>query len=76
MAIQHKPSGSVVTLSNDDHPALVSSLERELEVEKDNCIAALTSAKDWPDFQKRRGMIDGLNAAIAICQSVNARLQA
>jgi hypothetical protein len=76
MAIQHKPSGSVVTLSNDDHPALVSSLERELEVEKANCIAALTSAKDWPDFQKRRGMIDGLNAAIAICQSVNARLQA
>jgi hypothetical protein len=66
----------VVQITNDDHPALVSALERELEVEKANAIAGLTSAKDWPDFQKRRGTIDGLNAAISICQQTNARLKA
>jgi hypothetical protein len=65
----------VVQITNDDHPGLVSALERELVVEKDAAIAALTSAKDWPDFQKRRGTIEGLSAAIAICQSVNKTLQ-
>jgi hypothetical protein len=76
MAIHHKPSGSVVTISNDDHPALVTALERALIAEKDVAIAALTAAKDWADFEKRRGEINGLNAAIAICRSVNKTLQA
>jgi hypothetical protein len=69
------PIREVVQITNDDHPGLVSALERELEVEKANAIAGLTSAKDWPDFQKRRGTIEGLSAAIAICQSVNKTLQ-
>lgn len=74
MSIQHKPTGSILTISQDDHPGLVSALERELIVEKDNAIAALTSAKDWPDFQKRRGTIDGLTAAISICQQVQKKI--
>jgi hypothetical protein len=69
-----RQAAEVVTVTNDDHPALVSALERELEVEKANAIAGLTSAKDWPDFQKRRGTIEGLSAAISICQQVQKKL--
>jgi hypothetical protein len=65
----------VVTITNDDHPGLVSALERELIVERDVAIQALTAAKDWPDYEKRRGTINGLNSAIAICQNVNKTLQ-
>jgi hypothetical protein len=70
------PIREIVTITNDDHPGLVSALERELEVEKANCIEALTSAKDWPDFQKRRGTIEGLMAAISICRRTNEKLKA
>ncbi len=76
MAIQHKPSGSVVTLTSDDHPALATSLERALIEERDSAIQGLTAAKDWPDYEKRRGMINGYNAAISICRGINDRLKA
>ena len=69
-----RQGAEVATVTNDDHPGLVSALERELIVEKDNAIAALTSAKDWADFEKRRGMINGLNAAISICQQTQKKL--
>lgn len=71
------PVGSVSTLSKDDHPALASYLERELVKERDNEIqAAFMSAKDWSDIQRRRGMVDGLNAAIGLCQTIQKRLEA
>lgn len=76
MAVQHKPTGSVLTISQDDHPALATSLERALIEERDSAIQALTAAKDWPDYEKRRGTINGLNQAISICRSVNDRLKA
>ena len=65
----------VVTATIDDHPALASTLERGLIEERENQIQGLMSAKDWPDFEKRRGLVNGLNAAIAICQTVKAKLQ-
>jgi hypothetical protein len=76
MPVHHRDTGSVVTLSNEDHPALASVLERELVKERETQIQGLVSAKDWPDFQKRKGMVDGLNAAISICVEVRKRLEA
>lgn len=66
----------VVTTSNDDHPALASALERELVKEVNVRTEALIAAKDWPDFERRRGEIMGLQAAISICGNVDKRLKA
>ena len=48
----------VVTATIDDHPALASTLERGLIEERENQIQGLMSAKDWPDFEKRRGLVN------------------
>jgi len=66
----------VVSISHDDHPALARTLERALTEERDNQIQGLTSAKDWPDYEKRRGRLEGLNIAISICQQVRKALEA
>ncbi len=66
----------VVSISHDDHPALARTLERALTEERDNQIQGLTSAKDWPDFEKRRGRVEGIGVAISICQDVQKRLSA
>ena len=70
------PPRQVVTISQDDHPALATHLEQALREELDHRISGLTSAKDWADFEKRRGEINGLNAAISLCREVSKRLNA
>lgn len=64
----------VVSVGMDDHPALPSHLESELEKQVETEIQALVSAKDWPDYEKRRGSINGLRLAISICKRVQASL--
>jgi hypothetical protein len=66
----------VISITHDDHPALARTLERALIEERDNHIEGLTSAKDWADFQKRNGRIEGLNLAISYCQNVRKALEA
>jgi len=66
----------VVSITHDDHPALASSLERELTKEVEKRTAALVVSKDWPDFEKRRGELNGLQAAISICENIRKRLEA
>jgi hypothetical protein len=66
----------VVTTAMDDHPALASHLERALVEEKEQQIQGLLSAQDWADFEKRRGQIFGLTAAIGLCKQVRERLEA
>lgn len=75
VATSHHDNGSVVTLSRDDHPALASSLERELIVEREKQIQGFMSAKDWPDFERRRGTVNGMNAAISICKEIQKKLE-
>jgi len=70
------PPRQVVTISQDDHPALASHLEMALQEELQNHIQGLTSAKDWADYEKRRGTINGINAAIALCRNIQSKLQA
>ena len=76
MPISHRDTGSVLTLSQDDHPALASTLERELIKARDSEIQGMVSSKDWPDFTQRRGTVLGLEAAISICEAVQKRLSA
>ena len=70
------PIRDVVSISQDDHPSLASHLEAALHEEREKQIHGLISAKDWPDFERRRGTINGLSAAISLCQGINERLQA
>ena len=66
----------VVTFEKEDHPALARDLERNLQKAHDDQVAGLTASKDWPDFQKRRGIIEGINISIALCQEVRKKLEA
>jgi hypothetical protein len=67
---------SPVAFEIDDHPNLARNLERDLQASKASSIEGLTAAKDWADFQKRRGVIEGLDTAIFLCQEARKRLEA
>jgi hypothetical protein len=67
---------SPVAFEVDDHPNLARNLERDLQVAKTSSIEGLTAAKDWADFQKRRGQIEGLDIAISLCQRAREKLDA
>lgn len=69
------PYGEVVALTKDDHPGLARSLEAELVKAREAEIQGMVSAKDWADFERRRGTVNGLNAAISLCQEVQKRLE-
>lgn len=66
----------VASFTQDDHSALARNLEIALQEAHDNEVSGLTSAKDWADFQKRSGTINGLNIAISLCQRQRAILNA
>jgi flagellar motor switch protein FliG len=74
-ARQTEPVDIVSTLQ-DDHPALSRNLLRELQAERAKHYESLISAKDWADFEKRRGLIHGIEAAIALCEKSKAALEA
>lgn len=67
---------SPVAFEVDDHPNLARNLERDLQAAKASSIEGLTAAKDWADFQKRRGQIEGLDIAISLCQRAREKLDA
>lgn len=60
----------------DDHPALSRNLLRDLQAERAKHYEGLISAKDWADFEKRRGLIHGIESAIALCEAARAKLEA
>ena len=70
------PKRDTVHISQDDHPALAQSLLRALQTERAKHYEGLLSAKDWADFEKRRGQITGIDTAIALCQATQAKLEA
>lgn len=69
-------SAPVVAFEADDHPSLARNLERDLGVARAEQVSGLTAAKDWADFQKRRGIIDGIEIAISLCQKARDKLNA
>lgn len=69
-------SPAVVSMVQDDHPALAQGLLRALQEQRAAASDQLILAKDWADFEKRRGLVQGFDAAIALCQATKARLEA
>ena len=66
----------VVHMSQEDHPALANSLLRSLQTERAKYVTELLLAKDWADYEKRRGLIHGIDQAIALCQATQDKLTA
>jgi hypothetical protein len=66
----------IVSTLQDDHPALSRNLLRELQAERAKHYESLISAKDWADFEKRRGLIHGVEIAIALCTASKEKLEA
>jgi hypothetical protein len=67
---------TVVEMIHDDHPALSRNLLRDLQAERAKHYEGLISAKDWADFEKRRGLLHGIEAAIALCVEAKEKLEA
>jgi len=70
------PQLEPVSLAQDDHPALSRNMLRDLEAERAKEFDGLLSARDWADFEKRRGKIHGLDVAIVFCQEAKKRIDA
>lgn len=64
----------IVSVGLDDHPALATNLERSIEAAVEDKTQALINAKDWLDYEKRRGEINGLRLAITLCQEARRKL--
>lgn len=74
MAFGRQATAEPVHIAVEDHPDLSRHLEREIQAEITQKTEALVSAKDWADFTQRRGEINGLRAALSLCQHTQARL--
>lgn len=61
--------------ASDDHPSLATNLLRELQTERAAQSAGLADSADWADFQRRRGILEGLDIAIARCENAQKLLQ-
>ena len=73
---QRDVASDVVSTLQDDHPALSRNLLRDLQAERAKHYEGLISAKDWADFEKRRGLVQGIETAIALCEAARAKLEA
>lgn len=67
-------TADVVAFEQNDHPALSWNMLRDLQAERAKQMDGLIAAKDWPDFEKRRGLIHGLDHAISLCQQNQDKL--
>lgn len=65
-----------VNALQDDHPALSRNLLRDLQTEHAKLVEELILASDWADFEKRRGLVNGVATAIHLCQTAKDRLDA
>lgn len=65
----------VVSFEQEDHPALSRNLLRELREERAKWYDGLIASKDWADFERRRGLINGLDNAISLCEAAKKQLE-
>lgn len=62
---------SAVRFYTPDHPALTNTVRARLKKRRDELSTQLLSSQDWPNFTERRGVIAGLDEAIAICEQAS-----
>lgn len=67
--------GAIGYMQPDDHPLLATNMLRELQTERHAQLAGLADSADWDDFQRRRGILEGLDIAIARCENAQKLLQ-
>lgn len=65
-----------VNALQDDHPSLSRNLLRDLQTERAKLVEELILAKDWADYEKRRGLINGVETAINLCENAQSKLNA
>ena len=60
---------SAVRLYAPDHPALTKTVRAKLMKRRVELFeTTVLAAQNWPDFTERRGLIRGLDEAIAMCE--------
>lgn len=64
--------------TSTDHPALAQTLARELQKIREERVNTLVKspAKDYAEYQKRCGVIEGLDIAIATATQIDTKLKA
>lgn len=65
----------VVSFEQEDHPGLARNLLRDLQEQRESCYAGLIASKDWADFERRRGLINGLDNAISLCENAKKKIE-
>ena len=68
------PQPSAVRFYAPDHPALAATIRARLEQRRAELIEQLLLAADWPDFTKRRGVVQGIDEALLHCSEVEREL--
>lgn len=53
-----------------EHPASSRTLLGKLEELRREELTKLVSATDWPNYQKRLGVIEGLRVAMTLCEDI------
>ena len=72
------PTSVTAVLTSQDHPALAHTAVRRLRVIRHEFVERLATqpAKDFNEYQKRLGQIEGLDIAIKALEEVDAQLRA
>lgn len=67
---------SAVRLFADDHPTLARTVKAKLVDRRSELGVQMAEgyASDWPDYNRRAGVIKGLNEAIEICEQAEKDL--
>ena len=68
------PQPSAVRFFAPDHPALAATIRARLEQRRADLIEELLLASDWADFNKRRGVVKGIDEALLHCSEVERDL--
>lgn len=53
-----------------DTPFQARTFYQRLTQERDKCLDLLPGATSWEDFQRRRGVLDGLKLALDLCEEL------
>jgi hypothetical protein len=58
-----------------DHPAVAGTVRERLEKRRKDLVEELAFAKDWGDYSRRAGRLEGIDNAIQHCIDVETESQ-